>query len=409
MTKTKTTILFFFIALLGNISFAQEWVEVASLPNAFNKTHHSFGFALEGKGYIVSGGSDIGERSDFYQYDAEMDTWTYLGDFPGGTRSFSIGDTWDGKAYFGFGTNDDFGDLNDLWVFDPADMSWTELASCPCEARTHPAFVAQDGKVFVGLGGGGSSGNKNDWWEYDIATDTWSQKPNFPSAPRHHPFQFGIDGFIYVGFGHGNGFISNQWYQYDPVNETWLEVQTLPAEGRVAGTQFSHNGLGYILSGDGQDHLSMEEGEFWSYDPIVDEWTQLLSHPSKSRWAPASFVINDEVYLINGDIYINNNYVYQTEVYKYSLVEIVSTDDFENQEAAFEVFPNPFSGHLNIKWQEDVDFTDASLQVFDIHSRLVFETHNLNTSLDLSHLPNGWLRMEVKNNDQLYFQTVLKQ
>ena len=95
---------------------AQEWEQVSSLPNGFNQTHHSFGFSFDTLGYMVGGSSPTGFRDDFYQYDPTADEWTQLDDFPGGARSFAIGDTWDGKAYFGFGSDgDDF--QNDLWVF----------------------------------------------------------------------------------------------------------------------------------------------------------------------------------------------------------------------------------------------------------------------------------------------------
>ena len=206
---------------------------------------------------------------------------------------------WAGVDGFGLSNS---GYLNDLWMYDPATGEWTEKASCPCTARTHPAFIAEDGKVFVGLGGG-PNGDMDDWWEYDMATDSWSQKPDFPASERHHPYQFGIDGMIYVGFGHNGPNIYNEMYRYDPSTEQWTEVATLPAEGRVAGTQFSYGGKGYALSGDGDDHSSMDEGEFWQYDPTSDDWFQWPSHPGMSRWAPASFVLNDEVYLVNGMSY----------------------------------------------------------------------------------------------------------
>ena len=288
------------------------WVQVASLPPSFNETHHSFGFSFGGFGYLVSGNSRSEVRDDFYQYDPNNDVWTELAPFPGSARGFAIGDTWAGKAYFGFGrSSSDF--LNDFWVFDPANMEWTELASCPCSGRRHPAMVAQNGKVFIGMGNN-SNGNLKDWWAYDIASNTWSQKEDFPAPKRHHPYQFGIDDYVYTGFGHGNG-IFDDWYRYDSVEETWTQVASLPAEGRVAGTQFSYNGIGYVLSGDGEDHRSMETGEFWAYDPVLDTWSALPAHPGSSRWAPASFIIGGEVYLINGKSFG----LYTSEIYKYDL------------------------------------------------------------------------------------------
>lgn len=314
-----------FFLFLGLHLHAQEWSQVSSLPEAFNESHHSFGFSLDGLGYLVTGSSSSGMRDDFYQYDPTTDVWTELTAFPGVARGFAIGDTLDGKAYFGFGSDGDQR-LKDLWVFDPADMSWTELASCPCEARIHPALVAQKGKVFVGMGGGVVSGNMKDWWEYDIASNTWSQKANFPAEHRHHPYQFGIGDYIYTGLGHGDD-IYEDWYRYSIENEEWELLESLPGEARVAGTQFSFNGLGYVLSGDGDNHSSMETGEFWSYDPVSDSWTQLPPHPGTSRWAPASFVINGEVYLINGTTYSNvlGNY-YVNEVYKFDLYSTIDSD-----------------------------------------------------------------------------------
>ncbi|MEE2785828.1 MAG: hypothetical protein VX589_00715 [Myxococcota bacterium] len=297
---------------------APTWVQVASLPPEFSQTHHSFAFSLDGYGYIVTGNSRTGVRDDFYRYDAIDNTWTELDRFPGPARGFAIGDTWAGKAYLGFGS-DSQSLFNDLWVFDPTDMSWTELAACPCAGRRHPAFIAQNGQILVGLGNN-TQGNLKDWWAYDIASNTWAQKDDFPSLPRHHPYQFGIGDYVYTGFGHGAG-IFNNWFRYDLVEETWTEVASLPAEGRVAGTQFSYDGIGYVLSGDGDNHRSMETGEFWAYDPTSNAWEALPPHPEGSRWAPASFVVDGEVYIINGTSFFR----YVSDIYKFDLRSMQSS------------------------------------------------------------------------------------
>ena len=80
----------------------------------------------------------------------------------------------------------------------------------------------------------------------------------------------------------------------------WITLNDFPSEGRVAGTQFSYNGKGYVLSGDGDDHGPLDSGELWEYDPILDNWIQLTSHPGGARWAPGSFVIDCHVYLTSG-------------------------------------------------------------------------------------------------------------
>lgn len=388
--------------IITNYISAQEWTPVSAMPFEF-QTHHSFGFALDGMGYVVSGGSDFGERGEFYQYDPTFDWWIQLDDFPGSARGFAIGDIWDGKAYFGFGYDGNT-DLNDLWVFDPETMEWDQLADCPCEPRTHPAFVAHNDKIYVGLGSG--SGNLNDWWEYDMATDAWEQKPSFPGLPRHHPYQFGIGDFIYTGFGHGNDFISKEWYRYNPSTEEWLQVASIPGEGRVAGTQFSYNGKGYILSGDGDNHSFMLTGEFWSYDPAFDWWEQLTPHPEKSRWAPASFVLNGEVYIINGTTFTSGQGdEYIRPVYKYSLDPVSTDDTFEK--SGLILYPNPAADQINL----DVDlssFKDFKVNIYNVKGQKVYTTSNQSLQLDLSNLESGNYLLTLNNDGKNYRQKFIK-
>ena len=310
-------------AMISGFTHAQGWSSVSPLIDGF-VSNHSFGFAIDSVGYLVAGETTDGYSTAFYQYDPAADTWSALEDFPGPARGYTIGDTWDGKAWIGFGMSNN-GALNDLWMFDPAVGQWEEKASCPCSARTHPAFIAEAGKIFMGMGGG-PNGDMNDWWEYDMETDAWSQKPDFPSTERHHPYQFGIDGMVYVGFGHHAMDIFNEWYRYNPTTEEWTEMAELPAEGRVAGTQLTHNGFGYALSGDGDDHSSMETGEMWQYDPLTDTWTEWPVHPGMSRWAPASFVLNDEVYLINGMSMDPGTFDYMTTNWKMPMIPTDSLD-----------------------------------------------------------------------------------
>ena len=375
----------FFLCMCFQIQ-AQDWVQVTSLPNAFNETHHSFAFSFDDMGYIVAGNSNSGVRDDFYQYNPVTNSWTELTPFPGGARGFAIGDTWNGKAYFGFG-DDGTSLLNDLWVFDPSNMSWTELAPCPCAARRHPAMIAHNGRVFVGLGNT-SIGNMNDWWEYDITSNTWSQKDNLPSQSRHHPYQFGINDNVYSGFGHGNG-IFNDWFRYDITAETWTQVATLPAQGRVAGTQFSYNGLGYVLSGDGDNHDSMETGEFWAYDPISDNWEEMPPHPEGSRWAPASFIINGEVYIINGTSFSQ----YVTEIYKYNLDSALSIPELTN--STIRIYPNPATDVINIDVPANLKY---HTNIYDLNGRLVSSSKNKSV-IEIQALPLGVYLIEITDLD----------
>tara|TARA_B110000037_G_scaffold121950_1_gene139342 strand:+ start:159 stop:2639 length:2481 start_codon:yes stop_codon:yes gene_type:complete len=348
-----------FIALLQTcLLMAQTWEQVASVPDNY-RTDHSYAFSIDDVGYMVSGNTENGPTSDFFAYDANADMWFKKTDFPGASRGFAIGDVINGKAYFGFG-NDGSNALNDFWEYDPATDMWTELASCDCAARTHPAMVALDGFVYLGLGGGG--GNKKDWWAYDIENDIWDRKADFPAAERHHPFQFTDGEYVYVGNGHGNGFISNEWYQYDTAQDTWMQVATMPSEGRVAGTQLSHKGFGYVLSGDGDNHAYMETGELWKYDSEINSWIEMPPHPGKSRWAPASFIINDEIYIINGwngvDGFLDNVYKLDLSVFSQARLRLIMPNadllDYQSSDEYCDAFATTEIG-INSPIAFDVD------------------------------------------------------
>lgn len=387
--------LIFTSILLQLSGHSQTWQTATAPPNFL--TDHSFGFSIDGLGYLVAGTEEfVGPTDKFMQYDPAADEWTLLDSFPGPARGYAIGDVWDRKAYFGFGTSAD-SLLRDLWVFDGDSLKWFQLASCPCAARTHPTFVANNGKIFVGLGAS-NTGNMNDWWEYDIATDQWTQKTDFPDLRRHHPYQFAAGDYVYTGFGHGQS-IFKEWYRYDPATDTWDRMADLPDEGRVAGTQFSYKDKGYVLSGDGDDHLSMEEGEFWQYDPEVDSWLQLPSHPGKSRWAPASFIIDGVVYLYNGTAYFEGSgSFYQAEAYKFDLdsleeapkmLEIGKQWIFEDMHFSNIIFP----------------FSDTTIETITIIKDTIISGQNY-SKLVLSRHPSCWNTGDVEylreEGDKIY-------
>jgi N-acetylneuraminic acid mutarotase len=400
--KMSTTNLFPILLLFTLPCFSQEWKSATPPPGFL--TDHTFGFSIDDKGYLVSGTTEFnGPTKAFLRFDPETDTWDTLEEFPGLARGYGIGDVWDRKAYFGFGTSPD-SLLRDLWVFDPDSMQWTELTSCPCAPRLHPTFVANKGKIFVGLGNN-NDGNLTDWWEYDIPSDAWSQKPDYPDTRRHHPYQFAIGDYVYTAFGHGNG-IFRELYRYDPVLEEWQRMADIPGEGRVAGTQFSYAGKGYVLSGDGDDHLSMETGEMWRYDPLLNTWDSLPPHPGKSRWAPASFVIDGVAYLYNGTSYFKGTgFVYQAEAYSFDLKEMVSSAADLSISSSFTLYPNPFSSSFYIKALEE-DYQQLSIYTMD--NKLVY-TSAYSTQHDVSHLPAGLYRIEIHTDDTIEVMLGVKQ
>ncbi len=372
-------VLFLSVLLFSTVTYyAQSWIPLDGIPSG---RHHPVGFALDGKGYVVTGTNSADQPSrDFYEYDPLTDTWQTLTDFPGPARSFAIGVVHDGKAYMGFGASN-FSYLRDFWRYDAQIDQWTQLSSCVCSGRRHPAMIAIGNRIYVGLGDD-ATGDLNDWWMYTMDTDSWVKIADLPGDPRHHPFQFNAGGEIFAGLGHGGNFIYRDWYKLDTASNTWTAMQLFPGEARVAGTQFNWNNSGFVLSGDGDNHSFMATGEMWRYIPGTDSWTQFTPHPGVSRWAPGSFVINDEVYFFGG---LNRQTSqYPTDLWKFDLAAAtVSINEERRTELA--VFPNPAVDF--IQWQGEQHITNAILYN-TIGQKVLSAPEDLNR-MDVSGIEGG--------------------
>jgi len=321
---------------------------------------------------------------DFFKYDPVNDSWEQLGDYPGPNRGYGIGDTYNGKLYFGFGT-DGFVLLNDLWEWDPVTNVFTQLPSCPCTGRVHPAFVATNGKVYMGTGG--ATGNLNDWWVYDMSTQMWSQRTNIPE-PRHHPYQFSIDGDVYVGNGH-----RDSWFRFNEASNDWTAIATLPT--RVAGAQFSYNGKGYVLSGTDNNHNRFSTGEFWEYDPVSDSWTAMPPHPGASRFAPTQFVIDDYIYIAGGYERFDPNGIMipLTTMWRFPLGPGPVGIDENDNTIVNSVFPNPATDQVNIFTSAHLS-ENATTNVYSLSGQLMMSAA-FNQQIDISGLAKGMYIIDV--------------
>lgn len=366
--------------------FSQTWVQMANAPIA---RHHPISFSLNGKGYAVTGSLANGNPSnDVVEYDPVSNSWNTLPNFPGAARGFGIGAVNNGLAYLGFGaTSVQY--LNDFWSFNASTGTWTQLASCGCSGRRHPAMIASGNKIYVGLGDN-SSGDLNDWWMYDIPSNTWSQIANLPGSARHHPYMFNAGGEVLAGFGHSGSTIYNDWYKLDTALNTWSAVNNFQGEARVAGTQFSWGGLGYVLSGDGDNHNYMQTGEMWSYNPIADSWQQLTPHPGESRWAPGSFVINNDVYFFGG--YNRLTGQHPNDLWKFGLGSPTGVE--KTYSTSLSVYPNPANDFIS--WDDDENITKVSIynslgqQLFTSPAKTKqINTQELNSGLHFVHFYNG--------------------
>ena len=225
------------------------WTRKANLPDNLWAGEC---FALNGKGYMVSGADNGGLVSSVYQYDPTTDQWSIRNNFPGLSRQdgwgFSIGDT--GYIFAGFAGSE----LNDLWAYNPNTDTWTQKASMPSNVRSSVKGFVVNNIAYVGLGEYNSSGSyPTDMGAYNPATNTWSTIAQFPGHYRAGQSAFSIGNYGYVGLGGylagGVYTIMNDFYRYDPVSNTWVSAGNFPGPGRSNLVNQNVNNIVYVGSG----------------------------------------------------------------------------------------------------------------------------------------------------------------
>ena len=193
------------------------------------------------------------------------------------------------------------------WRFDSTSGQWSALTAFPETRRFWPGIFAIDNKIFLGAGHNPfTNTNHKDFWEYDIPSDTWTRKADFPGSGRTQPlaFSFGSEGFLGVG-----GFYSSysccsgfaDIWKYDPLADIWLRVADHPS-GNLRGIRLLHSAtlVGEVYVGLGSSTIQgATNDEFYSYDPVSDQWTRIADYPLNGNYGHGpgvSFTIGNQVY-----------------------------------------------------------------------------------------------------------------
>lgn len=135
------------------------------------------GFSVGSKGYIGIGEETLRFLKDFWEYNPVTDTWLRKADFGGDARYLASGFGMGNRGYMGLGSTLGIvgGSLkSDFWEYDPLVNTWTRRADYGggiTQAST--AFsIANRGYVGTGIGGAGSNPAVGEFWEYTPLSGT---------------------------------------------------------------------------------------------------------------------------------------------------------------------------------------------------------------------------------------------
>lgn len=155
------------------------------------------GFSIGTKGYIGTGQY---YNNDFWEYNPSGDSWTKKADFPGSARSdaagFSIGTKgyigtgYDGNEYYDAATDQiHIGEKNDFYEYDASSDTWIKKADFPFSARDAVGFSIGS-KGYIGTGFQSSYGNSyyfSGFYEYTPGTRTSVSPPTVTTMSAGQP------------------------------------------------------------------------------------------------------------------------------------------------------------------------------------------------------------------------------
>jgi N-acetylneuraminic acid mutarotase len=110
-----------------------------------------------------------------------------------------------------------------------------------------------------------------------------------------YAYSYNLNGEIYVG---GGGNYSNQFYKYDDQNNNWIQMANMPISP-IGGFSFALNNKAYI--GGGLIPPGVLNSSVWSYDPILNSWSQEINFPGTNGYNPSAFSINDKGFVVCGN------------------------------------------------------------------------------------------------------------
>jgi N-acetylneuraminic acid mutarotase len=144
---------------------------------------------------------------------------------------------------------------------------------------------------------------------------SWVQKNDFPEG-RYFLTSFTLGDTAYVGLGADDPMgesYNNEWYRYNYLEDEWVRLNDFPGGGRYAPTTFIVNNQAYLCFGVNDAHSWMRD--VWRYDSQDDSWERMNDFPGGRRYHAASFVIDSMAYIVGGSY--NEGWDYMNDTWQY--------------------------------------------------------------------------------------------
>ncbi|HEX4849771.1 MAG TPA: kelch repeat-containing protein, partial [Puia sp.] len=127
----------------------------------------------------------------------------------------------------------------------------------------------------------------------------WITRSQLNGPARSEAVSFTIGNYAYLGTGWDG--LNNRYadfWQYDPVNDNWSQVGSMPeSAARSNAVGVATDTKGYVGTGyDGFNYLQ----DFWEFDPSANTWVQKSNFPGGTRYEAVGFGIGSYIYVGTG-------------------------------------------------------------------------------------------------------------
>jgi len=399
-----------------------DWTEMTPMPAEPSMFYVKDGGSLgnmPAKGLIFA--SKGNKTRDFYSYNRLAGTWTNLLPVPEGL-SFKpvkkggriVADS-NRYVYMTKGNN-----TREFYRFDSDSTRWQTLESIPAGLRGRRIKGGND-LAYVPRPGGDQlyllKGYDTEFYKYDVNTGKWTtlDPAPFSGKPKYVEGSFLVydgDRTIYCHQAKYVRGMNHPMFKYDVVRDSW-SVDTLAGMpvlgkqgGRIKSRKSKDGGCGAWFGGNLYALKGAATGQFFSYEPAKDSWTELDTMPAWGNAQKKRYVKNGADIANAGNAFYALKGNKTRELWRY----VVPTRDALRptpyarsgvmaspssiSELRFAIAPNPTAGGFTTLRYSLPKPGPVTLTVFDVAGRSVFRQSaicNLQSSmaLDLRGLSAG--------------------
>ncbi len=267
------------------------WKLLPPMPTGLSETTAS---VIDGKAYIISGGSAAGTFNKVFIFEGKSESWSIGKSLLPTPRNEATASVVGSNIYVIGGGSLAESVTNVMEVYNTTTDTWSKGPSMPSKSIQLTSSVI--GSKIYAIGGSLGRYPTNVMEIYDTETNAWIDGTPMPTA-RAALTSAVVGNKIYVIGGYNSSSKLNTLEIYDSITNTWSTGPSMPTARGYLTSSVVGNKI-YVIGGVDSDSLATVE----IYDTETDTWSTGPSMLSQRHYL-TSFVINNKIYAIGGHNY----------------------------------------------------------------------------------------------------------